>query len=95
MWSTYRRLSTYQTDRGSTGRELIQNRNNTHEGFRNPAIVTLEFAERSCLVLKQCSYGLDGIAILEFLGERVAGQCHARLNLVVQQGGVEEDSKTR
>ena len=83
MWNTYQRLSTYQPDRGSTSRERIQDRYNTLEGFRNPAIVTLEFAERSCLVLKQCSYGLDGIAILEFLGERVASQRHARLDLVV------------
>jgi len=83
MWNTHRRLSTYQADRGSTCRERVQNRYNALEGFGNPTIVPSEFAERPCLVLQQCGYGLNGIAILEFLGKRVAGQSRACLNLVV------------
>ena len=83
MSNTYQCFSAYLANRGSTSRERIQNRYNTLEGFCNPAIVASKFAERSGLVLEQCGYGLDRIAILEFVGEGVARQCGARLDLVV------------
>ena len=73
MSNTYQYFSAYLTNRGSTSRERIQNRYNTLEGFGNPAIVPFEFTERSGLVLEQCGYRLNRVAILEFLGERVAG----------------------
>lgn len=48
-----------------------------------------------CLVLKKRSNRLDGVAILELLGEWVFGQCDVRRFFVAQQGRLEKLEKTR
>ena len=46
--------------------------------------------EYPCLILKKASNGLDGIATLEFDGERMLCQRDARLFLICLQGRLEK-----
>jgi hypothetical protein len=45
------------------------------------------------LLTKNDSNGLDGVIILEALGERMFGQFYARLLLVVLQSGLKEHAQ--
>jgi hypothetical protein len=45
--------------------------------------------------LKNGGDGLDGVTTLELLGERVFGQCYARLLIVFLQGSLEQHLKMR
>ena len=67
----------------------------TIERFHDFAITASEFGECSCLLLKHCGNRLDRVAILDFFGERMIGKCRACLLVVVLQGKLEEDSRTR
>src|SRR5216683_4923343 len=60
--------------KGSVRRESIQCQNNIFERFHDSAIASLEFAERSCLLLQHCGHSLYRVAMLEFLGERMVDQ---------------------
>jgi hypothetical protein len=50
--------------------------------------LSLEFIEGLCLFMKHGGNGLNGITLLEALGEWVFGQCYARLSFIVLQGSL-------
>ena len=49
--------------------------------------------ECPCLILEKASNGIDGVAALEFDGERVLVQRHARFSLIRPQGRLEKGLK--
>ena len=49
----------------------------------------------SRLALKNGSKVLDGMAILELLGEWVGSQCYVRLMFIVSQSGLEKRTEAR
>lgn len=67
----------------------------TLERFHRLAVLSSEFADALCLLLKQGGDGPDRVASFELLGERVFGQFCPGLPFIVSQGGVEEGLEMR
>jgi len=78
----------------SSGRNCTQSRYGTLERFHD-SIAPPEFGEGSCLILEYSGNGLDGVTILELLGEWVIRQCYASLFFVILQDNLEKVSKAR
>ena len=78
---------------GSSGGKYMQNNQDLFKWLQD-FVLFPEVVEVLCLLTKNVGNGLDGVTILEALGERVSGQIYARLLLVVLQSGLEEHTQT-
>ena len=67
----------------------MQTREDSFERLQD-SVLSAKFTESLCLISKNGGDGLDGITVLELLGEWVLGQWYARLVLVVLQSNLKE-----
>jgi hypothetical protein len=89
---------TYQTNAFAENRAIGKHKQDvdaTVERFHRLAVLSSEFVETLCLLLKHGGDGLDRVASIELLGERVFGQFCPGLSFIVSQGGVEEGLEMR
>jgi hypothetical protein len=89
---------TYRTDsvtEGSIGGKRIQNGDGRFERFHDSTVTSSGSSEGLCLFLEDIRDGLEGVALLEFLGEWVLCPWFARLFCVLLQGRLEEGGKVR
>jgi hypothetical protein len=73
----------------------MQEMDYTLEWFRHFAFDSSKFIEGLCFLLKDCGDGLDRIALVEFLGERMIDQFLPGLLFISLQGSLEERLKRR
>jgi len=69
-----RELVTYYTDtlaENGVGRKCVENVRDAFEGFHDPSILSSEFAEGTCSLLKKGGNGLQRVTHFELLGERM------------------------
>ena len=88
----------YSTDsvtEGTIGGERIQNGDSRFERFRDFVVTFSGLREGLCLLLEDIRDGLEGIALVEFLGKWVFCPWFARLICVFLQRGLEEGRKAR
>jgi hypothetical protein len=91
----YKRNPTYQTDSFAAGGKRMQDMDYTLERFHHFVVVSSEFSEEPCLLLKDFGDGLDRITIFELPSERMVNQFLPCLPFIVMQGSIEERLKHR
>jgi hypothetical protein len=82
-------IRTYQADilaKIGSGRKFTQNRYGPFEGPQD-FVLSLELIKCLCLFVNDGGNRLDGVIILESVGEWMPSQCYARFFFVVPQGG--------
>jgi hypothetical protein len=89
---------TYHADsitEGIIGGKCIQNGDGRFERFRDSTVTSSGSSEGLCLLLEDILDGLEGVALLELLGNWVLCPWFACLFCVLLQGRLEEGGKIR
>jgi hypothetical protein len=80
---------------GTIGGKFIQNGDGTFDRFRDSTVTSSRSGEGLCLYLEYILDGLEGVALLEFLGKWVLCPWFSRLFCVLLEGRLEEGGKIR